>query len=570
MQARPYLELALQEKITRKDSSASTLIDLIQYDAEAKLDSVDADDKSFLHHALSVGFKEAADKLLLLQIDNDIIFKADKSGHNCLSLAIEQDYTDIFKILFDKAIQAQSGSSGYKIWLKPDANGNTLLHVAAMHRNIEAAELLLEQISQENKEKREDIIDAKTTLERNTPLHLACLDLPTPRDEKLISLLIKHGAGLERINLSHQTPFNLICTFDIEIQKNILALLLKDDAQEEFLKYYGAYLKSNSKNPDAFYNKMLKNYNELCRERDAIIYMSEAKEVEDILVEEKVSPPPFQFIPKELLDFANLAEENQISLINNQQLLEWNEEKIQEDIMRFNEYIDDLNARSTVYLSGTTLFRLTAVTMIASYIAIEVWLALTKNEYYKMWNNYTDHNHRQYYSSWSSYFFGTMFFGLLGGMAVIFTLVGLAASLENTFSRGLNSYLDIPIKISSDEWNQLITNLQNTWLEGMQELERKQEKDKLNENHRLPQQLIRDFEDNIAAFGDEKKTVTNTIADMTHISENLTSVKNYITSRNTSILPLSMFKRDTRIDISKARVGEVNEKAALLNHRATG
>jgi hypothetical protein len=129
--------------------------------------------------------------------------------------------------------------------------------------------------------------------------------------------------------------------------------------------------------------------------------------------------------------------------------------------------------------------------------------------------------------------------------------------------------MDIPLKISPEEWDQLITNLRNMWLESMQKLEIKQEQD-LDENNRLSPQLIRDFENNIAVFGDEKKTIKTVITEMTNINANLTSVKNYIVSTNTSILPLSMFNRETKIDMSAANVEEVNEGNALLSHRITG
>lgn len=569
MQARPYSELDLQNKILNKKTSAIGLIDLFPDDDEAKLNSIDADGKSFLFHALSARFKEVADKLLALQINDPIIFKADKSGQNCLFIAIQEGYTDIFKIILDKAAQAKPGTPGHKIWLKSDPDGNTLLHMAAIHRNIEAAELLLTQIAQENEETREWIIDFKTYQERNTPLYLACVELPTSRNNELISLLIKHGAGLERINKNQKTPFNFICKFTLSEQIELVTSLLKNEKQEIFLSCYKAYFSNcanNKKEPDVHDADMLANYNTLCNARDRIITYDAAMEKDTGGVYVEMPSWSLPYLSKEMKDFASDTDETRSRptkiISTHQQLLELNEESIKDEIAHLEKFINELKARPTKHVSGKIFFVLAAVAIITLYVGMETWLVRTEKQYLNMYLNRTDPNREKYWRPWSAYSSGAIIFGIMGAFLTVFALAGIAI-----IGRIFSSYLDISIKISPEEWNQLITNLQNTWLEGMQELERKQEQDNLNEEHRLSPQLIRDFEDNIAVFGDDRKTVKTVIDEMTNINENLASIQNYIVSKNTSILPLSMFKRDTKIDISSARVEEVNEDSALLSNR---
>jgi ankyrin repeat protein len=205
------------------------------------LNSVDDNGKSFLHHALEANEENIAKTLLELQKDNpQIIFAEDHIGQTCLLLAAKQGYADIVQIIIDLAKDVKPNTPGYKIWLRPDNNGNTPLHLAVMYWHKEVIKMLLLQLSHEDKKIAKNHINRKN-LECNTALHLACFRSTVPIDDELISLLIQNGADLCLTNEKKHTPIHLICERDWDEQNNLLAILLKNGARNIFKQLPGIY-----------------------------------------------------------------------------------------------------------------------------------------------------------------------------------------------------------------------------------------------------------------------------------------------------------------------------------------
>ena len=118
-----------------------------------------------------------------------LIFKI-TSGVTPFYWAVDSGHIELVKYLIDKCDPSS-----------PDKFGWTPLHRAVMNKNIEMVNLLL---SVNTAEEIWVPIDEKTLEDEFTPLHYACLT----NQPKMIEILIKAGADINCLSISHNTPLH--------------------------------------------------------------------------------------------------------------------------------------------------------------------------------------------------------------------------------------------------------------------------------------------------------------------------------------------------------------------------
>jgi len=582
MHNRPGLEIALIEKIQKKDLHAvNTLIDLIRVDDEAKLDSLDGNGKSLFYYALEIGFKEAVDRLLNLQLDNDVIIfgKNNKTNETCLYIAAKQGYEDTVAAIITQAKRAKPNTPGYKIWLQVNNKGNSPLHIAAANRKLNIVKLLLDEIKT-----NVDGISQVNRMNENddTPLHLACSRHDYLCDDDVIVNLIQHGADLTIENTKKITPFKLLRQFDFPELATIFSKLSRK--QELFLLHYSDYLKKNPDNNEI----IIENYRNLICFRNLQIYDSaQYHYLEKISVssldlltninEKKLVDKP---IPLDLIEggeLDHLAESSETSSWDS--ATEYSDS--QEEFKTYLYYIKDKalvanaiqkvhNYSAVLQKKPQTLERYQPLVYTASalfllmYIGMETWLGLMTSKYDHLFHNRSDSNRRNYLTLDTTFTISAALFGVFIPMLIVVGTYYFSNLLKNQ-----------PDYISHDDFGELMADLQASLLDPLLTLESQEKKDKLSHPEEdidyLPvsESHLRDLEDAMAEFDDENKEVTEAINITRALETSLINFKQNMVLTNKSF---TMYYKPphTKIKIaevssdSDVELGNITQTTSLL------
>jgi hypothetical protein len=219
------------------------------------------------------------------------------------------------------------------------------------------------------------------------------------------------------------------------------------------------------------------------------------------LYKNKVKLAMQTLMPEELSgsDDENSIDLNELVLLMPYQLLNQDQTTITHIIENIEAYLADLQTKPSSMLSGKQLHILSLIVLLLIYLPIEIWLGMRISSL---------DIHAP--TSMTVGYLAMIMFGVFGGCLI--TAVAIWGFLM--YRNGIiDEIISIPAKISRNEWKSMIDMLQNSLLEKLQFLEKKELDDKQAYSEReinylpVPEQIIRNLENNLAEFESESKTV---------------------------------------------------------------
>lgn len=550
MQNRHLLALSLEKEICDQHTqSALSLIDLISQHPIARLDSLDNEGKSLLSHALEVGQKEVADKLLVMLADNPkLFFIKDTTNRNCFFYAIQRGYVDIVTKLYELSHKED------KIWQQIYDEGNSALHIAAETKNISIIHFLLKIISQHT-----DAINIinRFNEERKTPLHLALSAKTSNFDKKVIALFIQQGADLSLSDKNNNTPFSLILSHPFADQIALFTLLKKIETDqfnpsEIFLSFYRNAVIINHND-----SILLNQYYQLSLRASLRKYVAAKLEFdnemdirnfyyypeihpetnENILVAKPIPNLILKLMP--LYKNKIKVEKNKVKEENESVLIEIDSSSEEESVRDSNiatetsygrlrsdlETLDNLIARVTAYLATLTQspFRFSSLQVLTFIMTVYILIYVPVESTLGVMN--PDKPNKQ-----DPYYIASTVFGFVGGVGLLFLFGALIALYSGTIDC---NQLSIARNVYRKEWEELTNSIRELLLEPLLVLEKEQlQPTQSYAQYGISEQIIRDLENDLAALDVSDRNITDLTLAMNSLVETLKKIEEGILLSN--------------------------------------
>lgn len=237
---RHFLEVALEEAILSKNESAAlNLIELIQNSKDASLDNLNSKKQSFLHLAYKVNSESIIKILMYVQKDDisNFLFRTDTSDYSCFDYAVINGNDQKALYMLELADNLPDWQTDYQFYLNVHIQSKTTLHLATKYQRYIVLETLLNKICKNSDPLRMMEIVNWPNKEGESPLLWAVKD-EIPNIE-IIALLLTYGASMFTSSYKHEKPLDYIAKWNKLNQIYLYSTLslVKTPSQNNLVKY---------------------------------------------------------------------------------------------------------------------------------------------------------------------------------------------------------------------------------------------------------------------------------------------------------------------------------------------